>query len=209
MPRGQQTAPVPDGQAGGEQRGAEDLLRAQAAELASLRALVAELPEDLDSLRADAEQWRAMAPKLPQLREQIEAGLAAERQALEQERAGVEQQRRRVLLEQAAIQGGVRQEWVDDLLPRLESMARIENGRAVITIDGEDYPAAMAIAGLPDRPEFAKFLFMYGPRMGAGSGNAASRSSSGRINPHAAEFQQLSAAQKLAAVFGTIPGRAN
>lgn len=47
----------------------------------------------------------------------------------------------------------------------------------------------------------------FKPSQGAGSGGAASRSGNGRINPQGADFQSMSAAAKLQAVFGTVPGR--
>ena len=42
---------------------------------------------------------------------------------------------------------------------------------------------------------------------GAGSGGLGARSAGGRVNPQSAEWQGLSAAAKLAAVFGGPPGR--
>jgi hypothetical protein len=48
---------------------------------------------------------------------------------------------------------------------------------------------------------------LFKPSQGAGSGGAASRSGNGRINPQGADFQSMSAAAKLQAVFGTLPAR--
>lgn len=42
---------------------------------------------------------------------------------------------------------------------------------------------------------------------GAGSGGLGARSAGGRVNPQSADFQSLSPAAKIAAVFGTVPGR--